>query len=156
LKKLNLAGFAVILFIVLISTQISYGQMERRGMHRDDHHKMMIENLNLSDTQKEAVEELSFSHKREMIDLKAAVEKDKLDMQELLSKGNYTRDHYLGKVKTINDAKEKIAFAKANHRMDVYDLLTEEQRKTFDETQGRMGNKMKMKKMKQRKMMDKS
>jgi len=154
LKKLNLAGIAVILFIVLISTQISYGQMERRGMHRDDHHKMMIENLNLSDTQKEAVEELSFSHKREMIDLKAAFEKDKLDMQELLSKGNYTRDDYLGKVKTINDAKEKIAFAKANHRMDVYDLLTEEQRKTFDETQGRMGNKMK--KMKQRKMMDKS
>ena len=154
MKKLNLAGFAVILFIVLISTQISYGQMERRGMHRDDHHKMMIENLNLSDTQKEAVEELSFSHKREMIDLKAAFEKDKLDMQELLSKGNYTRDDYLGKVKTINDAKEKIAFAKANHRMDVYDLLTEEQRKTFDETQGRMGNKMK--KMKQRKMMDKS
>ena len=154
MKKLNLAGIAVILFIVLISTQISYGQMERRGMHQDDHHKMMIENLNLSDTQKEAVEELSFRHKREMIDLKAAVEKDKLDMQELLSKGNYTRDDYLGKVKTINDAKEKIAFAKANHRMDVYDLLTEEQRKTFDETQGRMGNKMK--KMKQRKMMDKS
>ncbi len=156
MKKLNLAGIAVILFIALISTQFSYGQMERRGMHQGDHHKMMIDNLNLSDTQKEAVEELSFSHKREMIDLKAAMEKNKLDMQELLSKGNYTRDDYLNTVKTINDAKEKIAFAKANHRMDVYDLLTEEQRKTFDEMQGRIGNKMKMKKMKLRKMKDKS
>ena len=156
MKKLNLAGIAVILFIALISTQFSYGQMERRGMHQGDHHKMMINNLNLSDTQKEAVEELSFSHKREMIDLKASMEKNKLDMQELLSKGNYTRDDYLNTVKTINDAKEKIAFAKANHRMDVYDLLTEEQRKTFNEMQGRIGNKMKMKKMKLRKMKDKS
>jgi len=154
MKKLNLAGISIILFIALISTQFSYGQMERRGMHQGDHHKMMIDNLNLSDTQKEAVEELSFSHKREMIDLKADMEKNKLDMQELLSKGNYTRDDYLNTVKTINDAKEKIAFAKANHRMDVYDLLTEEQRKTFDEMQGRIGNKMK--KMKLRKMKDKS
>ena len=130
--------------------------MERRGMHQGDHYKMMKEKLNLSDTQKEAVEELTFSHKREMIDLKAAIEKNKLDMQELLSKGNYTREDYLSKVKTITDAKEKIAFAKANHRMDVYDLLTEEQRKTFDEMKCRMGNKMKMRKMKHRRMMDKS
>ena len=148
MKKLNLAEIAVILFIALISTQFSYGQMERRGMHQGDHHKMMIDNLNLSDTQQEAVEELSFSDKRKMIELKADMEKNKLDMQELLSKGNYTRDDYLNTVKTINDAKEKIAFAKANHRMDVYDLLTEEQRKTFDEMQGRIGKKMKLRKMK--------
>ena len=45
------------------------------------------------------------------------MEKNKLDMQELLSKGNYTRDDYLNTVKTINDAKEKIAFAKANLSM---------------------------------------
>ncbi len=35
-----------------------------------------------------------------------------------------------------------MALAKANHRMDVYDLLTEEQRTTFDEMKGRMGNRM--------------
>lgn len=156
MRKLNLAGIAAILFIALISTQFSYGQMERRGMNQGDHHKMMMEKLNLTDTQKEAVEELHFSHKREMIDLKASLEKKQLDKQELLSKGNYTRDDYLGNVKAISDAKDKMALARANHRMDVYDLLTEEQRKTFDEMKGHMGNKMKMRKMKHRRMMDKS
>lgn len=156
MRKLNLAGIAAILFIALISTQFSYGQMERRGVHQGDHHKMMMEKLNLTDTQKEAVEELHFSHKREMIDLKAALEKKQLDKQELLSKGNYTRDNYLDKVKAISDAKDKMALAKANHRMDVYDLLTEEQRKTFDEMKCRMGNKMKMRKMKHIRMIDKS
>lgn len=154
MRKLNLAGIAAILFIALISTQFSYGQMERRGMNQGDHHKMMMEKLNLTDTQKDAVEVLHFSHKREMIDLKAALEKKKLDKQELLSKGNYTRDNYLGNVKAISDAKDIMAIAKANHRMDVYDLLTEEQRKTFDEMRGRKGNKMNMNKMKHRRMRD--
>ncbi len=154
MRKLNSAGIAAILFIALISTQFSYGQMERRGMHQGYHHKMMMEKLDLTDTQKEAVEELHFSHKGEMIDLKSALEKKKLDRQELLSKGNYTRDDYLGNVKAISDAKEKIALAKANHRMDVYGLLTEEQRITFDEIKCCMGNRMGMGKMRYRKMMD--
>jgi Spy/CpxP family protein refolding chaperone len=156
MRKLNLAGIAAILFIALISTQFSYSQMERGGMRLGDHHKMMMEKLNLTDTQKEAIEELHFSHKREMIDLKAALELKQLDKQELLSKGNYTRDDYLGKVTALSNAKDKMALAKANHRLDVYDLLTEEQRKTFDEMKGRMGNRMNMKKMKHRRMMDKS
>lgn len=154
MRKLNLAGIAAILFIALISTQFSYGQMERRGMNQGDHHKMMMEKLNLTDTQKDAVEVLHFSHKREMIDLKAALEKKKLDKQELLSKGNYTRDNYLGNVKAISDAKDIMAIAKANHRMDVYDLLTEEQRKTFDEMKGHKGNKRNMNKMHHRRMRD--
>jgi len=155
MRKLNLAGIAAILFIALISTQFSYGQMGRCGWHQGDHHKMMMEKLNLTDTQKEAVEELHFSHKKQMIDLKSSLEKKKLDRQELFSNGNYTRDEYLSNVKAISDAKDKMALAKANHRMDVYELLTEEQRKTFDEMKGRMGNKMKMGKMIYRKMMDK-
>jgi len=163
MRRLNLAGIAAILFIALISTQFSYGQMRGRGcyqsdhhkmMMQSDHHKMMMEKLNLTDTQKDAVEELHFSHKREMIDLKAALELKQLDKQELFSKGNYTRDDYLGKVTALSNAKDKMALAKANHRMDVYDLLTEEQRKTFDEMKGRMGNKMNMNKMKHRRMRD--
>jgi len=155
MKKLNLSGIAAILFIVLISTQFNYGQMERRGMQYGNHYKMMKEKLNLTDTQSEAVEELHFSHKREMIDLKAALEQVKLDKNELLSKGNYTRDDYLGNVKAISDAKEKMALAKANHRMDVYDLLTEEQRKTFNEIKCCQGNRRQTGRMRYRQMRDK-
>jgi Spy/CpxP family protein refolding chaperone len=156
MNKLNLAGIAAILFIALISTQFSYGQMEKSGMHKGDRHNMMTEKLNLTDTQKEAIQDLKLSHKSEMIDLKADLDKKELDMQGLLSKGNYTRDDYLGKVKANSNAKEKLALAKANHKMDVYDLLTEEQRKIFNEKKGCGGDKMKMKKMKHQKMMDKS
>ena len=156
MKKLNLYRIVTIIIIVLFSTQFGYSQMERTGMHQGNHYKMMKEKLNLTDTQNEAVEELHFSHKREMIDLKADIEKKNLDRQELFTKGNYTRDDYLNKVKAISDAKEKMALAKANHRMDVYDLLTEEQRKTFDEMKGRMENGKQSGRMKYRKMRDKN
>ena len=152
MRKLNLSIVAAIIFIALISTQFNYGQMERRGMNRGDHYKIMKEKLNLTDSQNEAVEELHFSHKREMIDLKAEIEKKKLDMRELVSNVNYTREDYLDKVKAISDAKEIIALAKANHRMDVYDLLTEEQRKTFNEIKccqgkGRQTGRMRFRQM---------
>ena len=155
MRKLNLSIVEAILFIALISTQFNYGQMERRGMNRGDHYKIMKEKLNLTDSQNEAVEELHFSHKREMIDLKADIEKKKLDMKELVSNVNYTREDYLDKVKAISDAKEKMALVKANHRMDVYDLLTEEQRKTFDEIKCCQGNRRQFGRMRYRDRMDK-
>ena len=154
MRKLNLSIVAAIIFIALISTQFNYGQMERRGMNRGDHYKIMKEKLNLTDTQNEAVEELHFSHKREMIDLKADIEKKKLDMKELVSNVNYTREDYLDKVKAISDAKEKMALVKANHRMDVYDLLTEEQRKTFNEIKCCQGKGRQMGRMRFRQMRD--
>ena len=154
MKKRNFAGIAVILFIALISTQFTYGQMERRGMQRGDHFKMMKEKLNLTDSQSEAVEKLHFSHKREMIDLKADLERKKLDMKELMSTGNYTRDDYLIKVKAISDAKEKMDLTKANHRMDVYDLLTDEQKVIFNEMKCCMENNRGMGRMRFRNMRD--
>ncbi len=151
MRKLNLVGIAVILFIALISTQFVYGQMERRGMHQGSKHKMMMEKLNLTDSQQEAIQDLRFNHQNEMIDLKADLKKKKLAMQELKSGGNYTRDEFLSKVKSISDAKENIAFAMANHKMDVYELLTDEQRKIFNEMRDHPRHNMK--KMKHKMMM---
>ncbi len=148
MRKLNLVGITVILFIALISTQFVYGQMERRGMHQGSLHKMMMEKLNLTDSQQEAIQELRFNHQNEMIDLKADLEKKKLAMQELKSRGNYTRDEFLNKIKSISNAKEKNALAMANHKMDVYELLTDEQRKIFNEMRDHPRHNMKKKKHK--------
>ena len=68
-----------------------------------------------------------------MIDLKADLQKKKLALKELTNNGNYSRDDYINAVKAINAAKNNIATSMANQRMDVYDLLTPEQKKTFDD-----------------------
>jgi hypothetical protein len=58
-------------------------------------------------------------------------------LKELKFKGNYTRDEFLNGVQALNNSKNKIALAKANNRMDIYKLLTAEQKVTFD----KMGNR---------------
>ena len=98
----------------------------------------MNEKLNLTDEQKDKIAQLRFNNQEEMIDLRADMQKKRLALKELEHKGNYSRTDYLNLVKDLNASRDKIATARANHRMDVYELLTDQQKKIFD-TMPRMG-----------------
>ncbi len=113
---------------------------------------MMIEKLNLTDQQQDAVEQLRIEHQRRMIDLKADLQKAKLDLKELKQNGNYTRDDFIAKVKAISEAKNNIALEMANHKMDIYELLTDEQKEIFNDLP--MGSGCKKMMMKKHKMMN--
>jgi len=154
MRKTNLFGIAIILLFALFSTQFAYGQMQMRDMNMGNHHKMMMEKLNLTAEQQDAIEKLMIAHQKQMVDLKANLEKKKLDLKELQLNTGYTRDEFLSKVSAINEAKNKIALAMANHKMDVYELLTDDQKETFNEMGDSMGKMMKnrMRMMKQEKM----
>lgn len=137
MKRLSIINAAIILSLVFISSQSVSGQFKDRGNFRGDHREMMIEKLQLTEDQQEAIEELRFEHQNEMIDLKSDVQRKKLQLQELKRSGNYTREEFLASVKSLSEAKQQIALVKANHRMDVYELLTDEQKETFDKIRPR-------------------
>ena len=89
MKKIHIAGMVLGFIVMLFLTPSVYGQMgmhkpdrdfNRGNFQRDEFHKgdfkgMMLEKLNLSDEQKDAVEKLKFNHQEKMIDLKANLEK---------------------------------------------------------------------------------
>jgi Spy/CpxP family protein refolding chaperone len=142
MKRIQIVGFTLSFVLALLLTSSVYGQMGKhnpdRGFHKRDFQRgeprgMMLEKLNLTDEQREAVEKLRLKHQSEMIDLKADLQKKKLALKELTNNGNYSRDDYINAVKAINAAKNNIATSMANQRMDVYDLLTPEQKKTFND-----------------------
>ncbi len=142
MKRIQIVGFTLSFILALLLTSSVYGQMGKHNPDREFHKRdfqrgefrgMMLEKLNLTDEQKEAVEKLRLKHQSEMIDLKADLQKKKLALKELTNNGNYSRDDYINAVKAINAAKNNIATSMANQRMDVYDLLTPEQKKTFDD-----------------------
>jgi Spy/CpxP family protein refolding chaperone len=99
----------------------------------------MMDQLKLTDQQKDKIETLKSENQRKMIDLKADLQKAKADMHDLVMKGNYSRSDFLGAVDKIAKAKEQIAKQMANHRMDVYEQLNPDQKKTFDKMHHRMG-----------------
>ena len=126
--------FASLLIALLISGNVfsqgfpggDRGKNEMRSRDR------IKEKLNLSDEQVDKIEALQLSHRKEMINLKADVELKEVELDELKSTINFSRDAYLSKVKEIIAAKDKIAITQANHKMDIYQLLDDNQKKEWN------------------------
>ena len=90
---------------------------------------MLMAKLKLTDQQKEKIAGLRLDFQKNMIDLKANFAKSKLALKELTLKSDFARNDVLAAVGNINNAKDAIATAMANHMLDVYALLTPEQQK---------------------------
>ena len=94
-------------------------------------HDRMMDQLNLTDEQKDKIEALRLQHKKEMVDLKAKLQKGEIALEEIRNKDSFTRNEIISAVENINKAKNDIALSMANHRMDIYDLLTAEQKEIW-------------------------
>jgi len=130
----------LLVFLLALAGVFTFAQPEREN-RRDNMREKMHEKLNLTDEQQSQIQEIRFAHQEKMIDLKANLEKEELSLKELKNAGNYSRSEYIAKVEEIISSKNKIQLEKANHHMDVYELLDAEQRETWN----------KMKPMKDRK-----
>ena len=138
--KRTLIITTLLVFLLALAGVFTFAQQEKED--RRDHKRVkMIEKLNLTDQQQTQIEEIRFTHQEKMIDLKAVVEKKELGLKELQSTTNFSRGDYIAKVEEIISSKNKIQLEKANHHMDVYELLDAEQKETWN----------KMKPMKDRK-----
>ena len=123
----------------LVISQYLFAQEMIQERHRDQ--LKIHQRLNLTDEQQEKVEVLKLAHQKQMIDLKANVEKKEVEMAELKNKGNYTREEFLSKTNEIISARNEIALSLANHQMDVYQLLDDNQKKEWNKFSGEFGEK---------------
>jgi Spy/CpxP family protein refolding chaperone len=130
--------FSLVLILALVGlysgTIYSQKNMPEKGFFKGQ----LLDKLNLTDEQKSKIAELRISHQKEMVDLKADLEKKLLSLKELRLKDNIDRNSVLATVNDINQARNKIAIARANNIMDMYELLTPDQQKTLKENIGVM------------------
>ncbi|MBI5660865.1 MULTISPECIES: Spy/CpxP family protein refolding chaperone [Ignavibacterium] len=125
----------------------SFAQMERMRM-RGKMLNRMEERLNLTDAQKAKVEELRTNHQKKMIDLKANLEKKRVELRSLRNSDNLNRSDFLKLTKEISEIRNAMAVERANHQMDIYELLDDNQKKIWREMKPEFG----MKERKQMKM----
>jgi len=123
----------------LVISQYLFAQEMIQERHRDQ--LKIHQRLNLTDEQQEKVEVLKLAHQKQMIDLKANLEKKEVEMAELKNKGNYTREEFLSKTNEIISARNEIALSLANHQMDVYQLLDDNQKKEWNKFSSEFGEK---------------
>ncbi|MCF7792891.1 MAG: Spy/CpxP family protein refolding chaperone [Candidatus Cloacimonetes bacterium] len=108
---------------------------------------MLCENLDLTDAQKDKIDELKIAHDKKMIQLHA----DEKILQ--VDKKTAMMDQDFAKVKKLTDKiydrKKDIALAKIDHHEDVWNELTPEQQEEAKEMRmmGHQNRKMQNKKM---------
>jgi len=132
--------------ILLLITILSFLSIQNifaqeRNRQRDNCKQQCLNKLDLTDEQQEKIETMKLDHQMDMIDLKANLEKKKLELKELKNKGNYTREEYINDVEVINVAKDAIAILRANFKMDIYELLDAEQKKEWNELSFKSGER---------------
>jgi Spy/CpxP family protein refolding chaperone len=91
--------------------------------------KKLESKLKLTDTQKDQIENLRLNHQKDMVDLKAKLQKARIESREVMIKDDFTRNEYLAAQNKMIKLREEIQLAAANHKMDVLDLMNKEQRK---------------------------
>ena len=136
--RTKMFALIAILYVLLVS-QTLFAQEVTQERHRDQ--LKIHQKLNLTDEQQEKAEVLKLAHQKQMIDLKANLEKKEVEMAELKNKGNYTREEFLSKTNEIISARNEIALSLANHQMDVYQLLDDNQKKEWNKFSGEFGEK---------------
>jgi hypothetical protein len=66
-----------------------------------------------------------------MIDLKADLQKKMIDMRDMRNNSDLNRSDLIIAVESMNAIKNQIALAVANHRMDIFELLNDDQKKIW-------------------------
>lgn len=133
MKKSVLAIIVVLTFFAtcLVNAQPMPMKNKRPAQGMMMHRMELMKKLNLTDQQKAKIADLRISFQKSMVDLRADLKKNKLDLQELKVKSDFNRDDVIAAVEKINKSRDAISLAVANHLLDVYQILTPEQQKTW-------------------------
>jgi Spy/CpxP family protein refolding chaperone len=118
--------------LVLIALVISLPLMAFAQQGPREGRGMMMEQLDLTDDQQAQVQELRLDHQKEMITLQDEMHSLHNQMKLLLTEDKPSSSEMETLAGKIGTASRNIALAKANHRLDVRKLLTDEQKVKFD------------------------
>jgi len=135
-----MSSIKIVLLIIVLAVASSFTNAQPEGPGKDGHgkngqgkeiHQMkfIAEKLHLTDQQKDKIKSLRSDQTKKMIDLKADLKKAMIDLKEVRNKANFTRADVLDQVGKMNKIKNEMALSKANHLMDIWEILTPDQQK---------------------------
>ena len=119
----------------------------RPGMrgHRDGNAAMRMamraEQLDLTKEQVAKLEQLAYDTKTELIDLRAAMEKEKLELQQLRRSDSDNLTAITRHLKSIANLRVEVQTAKIANRIDARKVLTEDQKELLNTPSPRMGRR---------------
>jgi Spy/CpxP family protein refolding chaperone len=124
--------FPLLAMILLLS--FSASAQPGRGFREEGLRR--LEKLDLSSEQKSALKDAMREHRKKGIDLRAAVQKKRIDLKELMEAEKPDRKRYEALNKEIADVQLQQKMLLFDMRQSLMNILTPEQRKTWMESRG--------------------
>lgn len=130
MKRLILTSVPTLLLALFISG-VAIAQ-PGRGFAGDDR---CINRMELTKDQETKIEALRIEHQKKMVDIRAELEKALLEKKQLLAKGDYSRSDFINVTNKLSKIRETMNTSRANHQMDIYDLLDKTQKEKWNSFQ---------------------
>lgn len=108
--------------LVLGGPRKMMGEKPASGMH-----KGTCAELNLTAEQQQKIDALRLAHQKEMIPLQADIRLAQLELEELVRAGD-TSKKLDAAIKKVNDLKSKQYEKRVKHRIEIANVLTDEQK----------------------------
>lgn len=137
MKKLSIVVLVLVIASLSLSDVFAQPRKYRMGMGPGmgpgwgADRTPLIERLDLTDAQKDKIAALRTKHQTKIVDMRAELQKSQIALRELKGSKDYNRKNVTAAVEKVNKIKADIALSAANHRMDVYEILTDEQKEIW-------------------------
>ena len=128
------------ILIVLLIVGVPLAALSSPGEGRE--HGRMMKGLDLTDEQHTQIQALKLAHQKEMITLKDETRSLRNQMKLLMTEDKPSTSEIETIAGKIGAAARNTALAKAEHKMEVRKLLTDEQQVKFDIMTLRRGDRM--------------
>ena len=120
------------IFTLLIVTSDINAQQHMRAKDSPEHSKM-IKELNLTDQQKDELAKLRSEHQKSTIDLRANIQKIRVEIKDELREKNLNENKILSLTKKISDLQAQLKESAVKMWLDSYKLLDDKQREIWKE-----------------------
>lgn len=124
----------VLCFVTTLSAQPGRKQKEGREKFQSE--------LNLTEQQKEQMQQFRLDHKTYVLDIKHEIQKNRLEIEKLLMADNLDESKLLQLTNQSSDLKAKIKDSKMKMWLDTFKILNPDQQKIWKKKLLRMGNKI--------------
>lgn len=119
--------------IALVPLNLSLAKENIKNNKDFPHKGMFWEKLNLTKEQKDQIDKFRLDHQREVIDLRASIKKNRLDIEELLKNQNLDEGKIRSLVSKNSELQAKVKESALNMWLKAYKILDEKQKEMWRE-----------------------
>lgn len=142
--KKQMINIIAIALVALLPLGSLFAQPQGKGQGKFPGRQKMLQELNLTQDQKDQIAKLRLDHQKQMVDYRSGIAKTRLEIKDLFLNKNVEEGKVLDLTKKVSDMQADMKASRVKHWFQVYNLLNDQQKETFRKHAPMLGENMGM------------